>query len=160
MIVLLLLLVVTSAPEASMFVGPPQGPPLAGAALDVKTREVSALLRCPVCQGMSVADSPAEMALSMKHQVNALLARGYTQEQILDYFERSYGQFVLLKPPFQGVNILVWVLPVLALAIGAVLVLTKIRKLEQMPETRQPGSPATQDDPYIERVRQLIRDKQ
>jgi len=42
---------------------------------------------------MSIADSPSEMAVNMKHQVRDLLSRGYTQEQILDYFERSYGQF-------------------------------------------------------------------
>jgi cytochrome c-type biogenesis protein CcmH len=128
MIAALLFVLVTStaAPDASTFVGPPQGQPLAGAALDAKTQEVASLLRCPVCQGMSVADSPSEMAVNMKHQVNALSARGYTREQILDYFERSYGQFVLLKPKFQGVNTLVWLLPLLAIGIGVVIVLRVI----------------------------------
>ena len=125
---LLLLVTTTAAPDASMFVGPPQGQPLAGAALDVKTQEVASLLRCPVCQGMSVADSPSEMAVNMKHQVGALVARGYTREQILAYFERSYGQFVLLKPKFQGVNTLVWILPILAIAIGVVIVLRVISR--------------------------------
>ncbi|MGZ5493170.1 MAG: cytochrome c-type biogenesis protein CcmH [Thermoanaerobaculia bacterium] len=125
---LLLLVTATAAPDASMVVGPPQGQPLAGAALDAKTQEVASLLRCPVCQGMSVADSPSEMAVNMKHQVGALLARGYTGEQILDYFERSYGQFVLLKPKFQGVNTLVWVLPILAIAIGVVIVFRVISR--------------------------------
>jgi cytochrome c-type biogenesis protein CcmH len=119
---LLLLVTTTAAPDASMFVGPPQGQPLSGAALDAKTTEVASLLRCPVCQGMSIADSPSEMAVNMKHQVNALLARGYKREQILDYFERSYGQFVLLKPKFQGVNALVWLLPILAIGIGVMVV--------------------------------------
>jgi cytochrome c-type biogenesis protein CcmH len=125
---LLLLVTTTAAPDASLFVGRPQGQPLPGAALDAKTQEVASLLRCPVCQGMSVADSPSEMAVNMKHQVGALLARGYTREQILDYFERSYGQFVLLKPKFQGVNTLVWVLPILAIAIGVVIVLHVISR--------------------------------
>jgi cytochrome c-type biogenesis protein CcmH len=162
MIAMLLLLVVTStaAPDASIFVGPPHGQPLTGAALDAKTHEVAAMLRCPVCQGMSIADSPAEMAVNMKHQVNALLARGYTQEQILDYFERSYGQFVLLKPKFQGVNTMVWLLPILALALGVVIVVTKMRKLEEPPVTRQPGSPVTPDDPYLEQVRKMVGDRQ
>jgi cytochrome c-type biogenesis protein CcmH len=125
---LLLLVTATAAPDASTFIGPPQGQPLAGAALDAKTQEVASLLRCPVCQGMSVADSPSEMAVNMKHQVSALLARGYTREQILDYFERSYGQFVLLKPKFQGVNTLVWVLPILAIGIGVVIVFRVINR--------------------------------
>ncbi|HSP14901.1 MAG TPA: cytochrome c-type biogenesis protein CcmH [Thermoanaerobaculia bacterium] len=142
------------APDAQMFVGPPQGKPLTGAELDAKTHEVAGLLRCPVCQGMSVADSPAEMAVNMKHQVTALLARGYTQEQILTYFERSYGQFVLLKPKFQGVNTLVWVLPILALAIGVVIVVSKMKKLEQVP-TEDRG-PRTENDPYLDQVRELV----
>jgi cytochrome c-type biogenesis protein CcmH len=147
-----------SAPDASQFVGPPQGRPLSGAALEAKTREIASLLRCPVCQGSAVVDSPAEMAVNMKHQVEALLARGYTQEQILDYFEHSYGQFVLLKPKFQGVNTLVWVLPILVLAVGAVLVVSKVKKLEA-PAAQRPDSTAA--DPYLDQVRALVgRDKQ
>ncbi|HEX7421102.1 MAG TPA: cytochrome c-type biogenesis protein CcmH [Thermoanaerobaculia bacterium] len=94
------------------------GQPLSGPALDVKTNEVASLLRCPVCQGMSVADSPSEMAVNMKHQVREMLARGDSKEQILESFERSYGQFVLLKPKFKGVNSLVWLLPIVAIGIG------------------------------------------
>lgn len=142
----LLLVTTTAAPDASTFVGPPQGTPITGSTLDIRTNEVAALLRCPVCQGMSVADSPAEMAVNMKKQVRELLSRGYTQQQILDYFERSYGQFVLLKPKFQGVNALVWLLPVIALIAGALLVISKTKKLEK---------PATHDDPYLAKVRNL-----
>ncbi len=157
-VLLLLLQTTTAAPDASMFVGPPQGAPLSGAALDQRMHEVSALLRCPVCQGLSVADSPAEMAVNMKHQVRALLARGYTEEQILKYFEQSYGQFVLLKPKFQGVNALVWVLPVVGLIVGALIVISKMRKLEQPAPATENQQPTTQEveDPYVARVRELV----
>jgi cytochrome c-type biogenesis protein CcmH len=104
---------------------------------------------------MSVADSPSEMAVNMKEQVRELLARGYTEEQILKYFELSYGQFVLLKPKFQGVTSLVWLLPLIALMIGGAIVFVKIRKLERggpAPET--PVTPA--EDPYLSRVRDLV----
>jgi len=149
---ILFVLAVTGAPDASMSVGPPQGQPMTGAALDTKTAEVASLLRCPVCQGMSIADSPSEMAVNMKHQVRALLERGYTQDQILDYFERSYGQFVLLKPRFQGVDALVWLLPLVALAIGVAIVMAKAKRLQK------PSEPAPQrpGDPYLDRVRNLV----
>lgn len=154
MIVLLLLLQL-QIPDAAQFVGQPQGTPIAGAQLFQRTNEVSALLRCPVCQGMSVADSPSEMAVNMKGQVRELLARGYTEEQILKYFELSYGQFVLLKPKFEGVNSLVWLLPVIALVIGGAIVFIKLRKLEQAPapvaETKSEDA-----DPYLARVRDLV----
>lgn len=138
-------------PDAQQFVGPPQGTPLSGAALETRTNEVSALLRCPVCQGMSVADSPSTVAVDMKHQVRDLLARGYTQEQILKYFETSYGQFVLLKPKFSGVNALVWLMPVMALLAGGFVVFKKMRKLEEIP-----AEPAPSSDPYLDEVRKLV----
>lgn len=99
-------------------VGPPQGPKLSGTTLELRTNEVGGLLRCPMCQGLSVADSRAGIAVNMKRQVGQLLAAGYTEEQILAYFERSYGEFVRLEPPMRGINWLVWLAPLGGLALG------------------------------------------
>ena len=152
----------TKIPDADTLVGAPKGQPLTGDELTRTTQDIAATIRCPVCQGLSIADSPAEMAQNMKAQVRALLARGYTREQILSYFERSYGQFVLLAPKFQGISTLVWTLPILALLIGIVIVFIKMKHLEEAPVTRQPGNPATVDavdtsDPYLARVRDLVK---
>lgn len=146
MTIVLWLLLQLQVPDAAQFVGPPKGTPVTGDALFQRTNEVGALLRCPVCQGMSVADSPAEMAVNMKHQVRELLARGYTEEQILQYFELSYGEFVLLRPK----SPVLWMLPVLALVLGAAVVFIKLRKLEQAPPVPQA------DDAYLSRVRDLV----
>jgi cytochrome c-type biogenesis protein CcmH len=153
-------------PDAQQFVGPPQGQPLTGDALALQTHRTGSLLRCPVCQGMSVADSPSEMAVNMKHQVRELLARGYTEEQILKYFELSYGQFVLLKPKFEGVTGMVWVLPVVALVLGGVIVFFTLRRLQAGAAESKPApaaaaatdgsQPATPEDPYLARVRELV----
>lgn len=152
----LALLLQVKVPDPSQFVGPPKGTALSGAALDQRTYEVSSLLRCPVCQGMSVADSPSTVALDMKAQVRELLSRGYTQEQILSYFELSYGQFVLLKPKFRGVNMLVWILPLVVLAAGAIVVITTARRLEKNAPAAEAQPPAAKEDPYIARVRELM----
>jgi cytochrome c-type biogenesis protein CcmH len=109
-------------------VGAPKGPPLSGAALEERTEEVGGLLRCPVCQGLSVADSPATMATNMKSRVRELLAEGYDEEQVLAYFERSYGEFVRLDPPRRGINWLVWLAPPLALLGGLAVVRQVFRK--------------------------------
>jgi cytochrome c-type biogenesis protein CcmH len=138
-------------PDASQFVGAPQAKPLTGTELDHRTVEVAGLLRCPVCQGLSIADSPSEMAINMKGQVHELLSRGYTQDQILSYFEQSYGQFVLLRPKFRGVNALVWLLPIAALAFGALAVFAKTRNLA----APLPGA-AADDDEYVAKVRALV----
>lgn len=146
------LLLQLQVPDAQQFVGPPKGQPLAGAALVQRTHEVGALLRCPVCQGMSIDDSPAEMAVNMKNQVRELLARGYTEEQILEYFEKSYGQYVLLRPKTP----VVWLLPVFALVLGLIVVFLKLKKLQQAPMTTSNQQPAPADDPYLARVRDLV----
>jgi cytochrome c-type biogenesis protein CcmH len=150
---LLLLLLQLKVPDAAQFVGQPQGTPLAGAQLDARTHEVGAKLRCPVCQGMSISDSPAEMAVNMKGQVRELLSRGYTEEQILKYFELSYGQFVLLEPKFEGVTAWVWLLPLVALLLGAAVLFFKFKQLGEAPAA---AAPAPAEDPYVARVRDLV----
>ncbi len=151
-------------PDAEQFVGKPQGTPLTGDDLTQRTQEIAATLRCPVCQGLAIADSPSEMATNMKGQVRELLSRGFSDKQIYKYFEHSYGQFVLLSPKFQGVNTLVWVLPVLALALGVIIVFSKIRSLEKEPAVpavsdaaAAPPAAAEADDPYLARVRELVK---
>jgi cytochrome c-type biogenesis protein CcmH len=149
--------------DPSSVVGAPRGPRLEGAALEARTKEVGALLRCPVCQGLSVADSPAEMAVSMRHQVRDLLAAGYDQEQILSYFERSYGEFVRLRPQLRGVNWLVWLAPALGLLAGAAIVGWALRgpraeASAAAPDPVAQGRDALPEDPtlhpYVLRIRE------
>jgi cytochrome c-type biogenesis protein CcmH len=149
------------ADDPAAVVGAPRTAKLEGAALEARTKDVGALLRCPVCQGLSVADSPSEMAVSMRHQVRDLLAAGYDQEQILQYFERSYGEFVRLRPPLRGVNWVVWLAPALGLLAGAGVVGWALRGPRAAAEERAPAAlerDALPDDPalhpYVLRVRE------
>ena len=152
----------STSSEPSRVVGSPRGATFAGPALDTRTEEVAGLLRCPVCQGLSVADSPATMAVNMKAQVKELLAQGYDQEQILAYFENSYGEFVRLEPPLRGVNWLVWLGPLLALAGGAAVVAWTLRTRRQSASAEPsplPGPDTLPDDPelarHVRRIREL-----
>jgi cytochrome c-type biogenesis protein CcmH len=164
------LLAAQSAPptDPRAVVGPPRGQPLSGAALDARAEEVAALLRCPVCQGLSVADSPSSMAQNMKRQVRELLEAGYDQEQILAYFERSYGEFVRLEPPLRGVNWLVWGAPVAGLLAGLGVVAWAFRRGQRASQVPLPSAEraavapepdALPDDPslaaYVLKVREL-----
>ena len=105
----------------------PLGPPLSGAALDRATEEVSSLMRCPVCQGLSVADSPSTSAVDLKNEVRRQLAAGYTRDQVIASFERSYGEFIRLEPKAVGFNWLVWIMPILAFLVGAVVIFLRLR---------------------------------
>jgi cytochrome c-type biogenesis protein CcmH len=118
----------------------PRGQPLSGKLLDQRTEEVGALLRCPVCQGLSIADSPATMARNMKAEVREKLAAGYDQEQILADFERSYGEFVRLQPPMRGVNWLVWFGPAGMLLAGGAVVAWALRRSQRPKEALQRDS--------------------
>jgi cytochrome c-type biogenesis protein CcmH len=123
----------------------PLGPPLSGAALDRATEEVASLMRCPVCQGLSVADSPASSAVDLKAEVRRQLAAGYTRDQVIAAFERSYGEFIRLEPKAEGFNWLVWLMPVLALVVGATVIFFRLR-----PQPRVPGAAGPNPRPHEE----------
>ncbi len=91
--------------------------PTAGTTDDRVARLV-AELRCPVCQGLSVADSPSETARGMRDLVVQRVAEGRTDAEIRDEFRRSYGDWVFLSPPTEGPAVLMWLLPLGLLALG------------------------------------------
>ena len=102
--------------NAAALIGTPDGTALGGEDLKSETREVASKLRCPICQGLSVADSPTDSAVAMMSQVRDLLAAGYSEGQILNYFEGAYGEFVRLQPRADGFNLIVWLGPPVLLA--------------------------------------------
>ena len=149
------------APTADprVVLGAPRGGALEGAALEAATPEIASVLRCPVCQGLSVADSPTDLARNMKRQVRELVAAGYDREQVLRYFEASYGEFVRLQPPLRGVNWLVWAAPVAGLLAGGYVVARALRRPPGQAAVPDTAIPAEEPDdplaPYLLRVREL-----
>jgi cytochrome c-type biogenesis protein CcmH len=137
-------------PDARSVVGPPHGPTLSGAALDARAEEVAALLRCPVCQGLSVKDSPSGMAQKMKAEVREMVAAGYDEDQVLGYFEHSYGEFVRLEPPLRGVNYVVWLAPVAGLLLGGAVVFWTLRRPKAGSAEAPASVPAPGDPPGAE----------
>jgi cytochrome c-type biogenesis protein CcmH/NrfF len=100
----------------------------ADTALEALTRSVAAQLRCPVCQGLSLADSPSELALEMKDVVRGQLAAGRTPDEVKAYFVAKYGEWILLEPPRRGVNLLAYALPAIALVGGLGVVWLALRR--------------------------------
>ncbi|HKX04541.1 MAG TPA: cytochrome c-type biogenesis protein CcmH, partial [Methylomirabilota bacterium] len=109
----------------------------AAAVSEDAVHEVAAQLRCVVCQSLSVADSPSETAHQMKDIIRERLAAGETPDQVRAYFVEKYGTWILLSPPRQGFNLLVWVVPFVGLGLGLVLVLIVVRRW-----SRRPTAPA------------------
>ena len=97
-------------------------------ALEARARHISQELRCMVCQNQSIDDSDASLAHDLRVLVRDRLKKGDTDRQVLDYLVARYGDFILLKPPFQTDTLLLWGLPPLAFVIGLVSLLTMARR--------------------------------
>ena len=100
--------------------------PLSGERLANETERLSDIIRCPVCQGSSVGDSPSEMAQYEAAGQGACSRFGFNDEQIIRYFESSYGEFIRLEPTCEGLNLIVWLAPLLGLGLGIFLVTRRL----------------------------------
>ena len=107
--------------------------------------DVAAQLRCVVCQSLSVADSPSETAHQMKAIIRERLAAGESPEQVKAYFVDKYGTWILLSPPRQGFNLLVWIVPFAGLAGGLVLVLIVVRRWSRRSIATPEAAPPSAD---------------
>ncbi len=96
--------------------------------LERRTSEVAAGLRCPVCQGVSIEDSPTELARQMRATVRDQLAAGRSDDEVRQYFVDRYGEWVLLEPRASGFNMLVYVLPWLLVAAGIGVIVLMVRR--------------------------------
>ena len=118
-----------AVPSAGATAPSPVAAPQEESSLDRRTREVASQLRCPVCQGLSINDSPAELAVEMKGVVREQLAAGKSPDQVRAYFIEKYGTWVLLEPEPRGFNSLVYALPVLGVIGGALVVWMYVRRM-------------------------------
>ena len=97
---------------------------------------ITSELRCVVCQGLSVKDSPAESSRQMRDIVIDRVAAGRTDDQIRDEFRANYGDWVILAPPLASWAGLLWLVPVAALVAGGVLAWRWLRATpEALPES-------------------------
>ncbi len=108
--------------------------------LDDRTRAVATDLRCVVCQNLSVADSPSEMAQQMRDIVREQLRAGKTPQEIKDFFVSKYGEWVLLAPATTGFSLTVWVVPFVVLIGGLALGLVFLRRW-----SRKKNAPPSKD---------------
>ncbi|MEX2177203.1 MAG: cytochrome c-type biogenesis protein [Gemmatimonadaceae bacterium] len=100
----------------------------ADSALEARTAAIAATLRCPVCQGEAIQDSPAELAQQMRAVVRDRLRAGETPDEIKAYFVSKYGEWILLEPRMTGLNILLYVFPVALISGGLALVAVLVRR--------------------------------
>ncbi|MBJ7534139.1 cytochrome c-type biogenesis protein CcmH [Rhodomicrobium vannielii ATCC 17100] len=113
-------------------------------ALEKRARDISAVLRCLVCQNQSIDDSDAPLAKDLRIIVRQQLEKGQTNGEVLDYVVARYGDFVLLKPPFTLNTFLLWAAPVLLIGGGLLLAGQLVRRKPVEPVRAKPLTPEEQ----------------
>ncbi len=116
--------VVTVALAAIVLVGIVVGDPTP----QDRAQAIGSSIKCPVCQGEAIADSPSETATAMMEVVAEKVDEGLTDDQIFEFFRARYGDGILLDPPFGGRTLVLWLLPVAAVGAGVFMILGRRQK--------------------------------
>lgn len=96
-------------------------------ATEQRLRNLSAELRCLVCQNQSLADSHADLAIDLRNQVREQMKAGKSDEQIRVWLTDRYGDFVLYRPPLKTTTILLWAGPAVLLVAAVAALFINLR---------------------------------
>ncbi|WP_279477850.1 cytochrome c-type biogenesis protein CcmH [Aureimonas sp. SK2] len=107
---------------------------LPDAAMEQRARDLSAGLRCMVCQNQSIDESDAPLARDLRLLVRERIEAGDSDEDVLDYLVARYGDFVLLRPRVRWDTALLWGTPILLLGAGIVLLRRSSRRQAHSPQ--------------------------
>ncbi|MBI2982131.1 MAG: cytochrome c-type biogenesis protein CcmH, partial [Deltaproteobacteria bacterium] len=99
-----------------------------------RAEQIGKQLRCPVCRGVPIAESPSTLAIEMMTVVRAQVQEGKSDEEILKYFEERYGEWVLLEPKPEGMNLAIWFLPLLVFLGGGASIFIAANKRKNSPK--------------------------
>jgi cytochrome c-type biogenesis protein CcmH len=111
--------------------------------LERETSRIASELRCPVCQGLSIEDSPSDMARDMRGIVKEQLAEGKSADEVKEFFVGGYGEWILMSPRAEGFNLAVYILPIIALLAGAAIVVVLTKRWTRA--SAAPAAPVVED---------------
>ncbi len=120
--------------------------------LEQQVFKIARQLRCPVCRAESAADSNATTSVEFRNIIQEQLAAGKNEAEILAFFEERYGNWILLDPPKRGLNLVVWILPLVAGSLGLLVLVLLFQKW--LKKTKVPIE-VPKDD--LERVREALK---
>lgn len=114
--------------------------------LEERAQGIYSGVMCPQCAGQTIDESNAPIAEAMRTAIKAQLRNGASDDAIVDSLVQSYGEGILASPPTRGFSLLAWLVPPLALLLGAAIVLLTIRNMRVRPVA---GSVATGDGGFV-----------
>ena len=92
---------------------------LSDPAQEARARNLQKELRCLVCQGESLDESNASLAVDLRHLIRMRIKAGDSDKQIVDFLVSRYGDFILMEPPFEPGTYALWLTPFAVLILGA-----------------------------------------
>ncbi|WP_455474468.1 cytochrome c-type biogenesis protein [Bartonella sp. B30(2025)] len=96
--------------------------------LESRARNISSNLRCPVCQNQSIDDSDALLARDLRILIRERLKMGESNQQVIDFLVERYGEFILLKPPFNKTTWFLWLSPLIIMIAGICILFFQMKR--------------------------------
>jgi cytochrome c-type biogenesis protein CcmH len=112
--------------------------------LDQQVQSVAEQVKCPICQGESIANSTTTIAFQMRTVAREQLQQGRSEQEVLQYFRDHYGDQIVLTPPWNGFALLAWLMPVGLVLFGLVLLIRILRAWHTDSSAHVSSSPGNQ----------------
>ena len=123
---------------------------------DDEVNRIAKQLFCPVCENTPLDVCPTQACAQWRDLIRQMLAEGRTENEIKQYFVDNYGARVLSEPPREGLNWLVYLVPPIAIALGA-FALYRALVMMRKPATAEIESPAAETDEYVARLEEELK---
>lgn len=148
LLLLLLLAPAWIAPAAAVFVEEKLDDPT----LEARARDISAGIRCLVCQNQSILDSNADLAKDLRQIVRERVAIGESDTEVRGYLVTRYGDWVLLDPPFKLTTLLLWLGPAVIFILGAIAAIVFLLGRNRRPDDAESAGLSPQEEAEIDRL--------
>ena len=96
-------------------------------------KKLIAELRCLVCQNQNIAESDADLAKDLRRKTAEMLNAGESDRHVRAYMRERYGDFVLYKPPFEGLTAILWISPIVLLVLVILGLIITIKRRQENP---------------------------
>jgi cytochrome c-type biogenesis protein CcmH len=124
---------------------------------DDDVNAIAKQLYCPVCENIPLDVCPTKACSQWRETIREKLAAGWSEEQIKGYFVEQYGARVLAAPPAQGLNLLIYILPVVSFMIAAFILGRALYSWRRTEAPAESDTPIKSDDPYVARLEEELR---
>ena len=127
---------------------------------DDQVNAVAKRLNCPVCENVPLDVCETQACSQWRDLIRQKLAAGDAPQQIIDYFQATYGDRVLQEPPRGGFTGLVWILPIVGLMAGVVILVVVLRRMTARPAAARVETPAVSEsaDEYRQRLERELEE--